>query len=108
MANIADRNYKPEWRVEEKYEKILAKYLELIKRMTSLNPGERPTTGEILRHFDTKEYFPIYNRNPSRPGLCVIFHQDKFNPVSIIKYLKLHFIKEVLKDQFLINVWLKF
>ena len=82
---------------QEKLKAIIETYLELMKRMTSANTSDRPTTGQILRHFDTKEYFPIYSDNTTaiaastdgsksvaatRPGLCLIFHQDQFPNVN--------------------------
>lgn len=107
-ANICNPKFKPNWTEhnddgnyknmsEEGQNKLKAtveKYLELMKRMTSFKISDRPTTGQILRHFDTKDYYDIYPAiaapidgsksaaATTRPGLCVIFHQDQFKNVS--------------------------
>ena len=87
-------NNKPKWYQHTDDKNVMVeKYLELMKGMTSFDARDRPTTGQILRHFDTKDYYNIYpkiaapsdgSKKPSatRPGLCVIFHQDKFDEVS--------------------------
>ena len=101
--NFNIRNNKPKWNqhaakdnyknlTDEAPKKLITmveNYLELMKRMTSSDASDRPTTSQILRHFDTKEYFPIYSdtvrsksSTATRPGLCVIFHQDQFDNVS--------------------------
>jgi serine/threonine-protein kinase/endoribonuclease IRE1 len=98
-TNICDRQYKPNWTryTTDDNKAMIENYLELIEHMTSFNANERPKTGQILRHFDTKNYYNIYPViGPSsstdgkttgatlRPGLCLIFHQDQFYNVSQI------------------------
>ena len=88
------KNNKPNWaqHTDDK-NAMVENYLELMEGMTSFNKRDRPTTSQILRHFDTKEYFPIYSdtvRSKStaatRPGLCVIVHQEHFDNVSTQLY----------------------
>ena len=85
-SNIQNSKYKPKWAQHTDVKNAMVEnYLELMKGMTSFNERDRPTTGQILRHFDTKEYYDIYptlRASTTRPGLCVIFHQDQFYNVS--------------------------
>ena len=91
----AKNNYKnmPE-EAQEKLMAMVEKYLELMKRMMRFDASDRPTAGQILRHFDTKKYYDIYpaitapfeSPAATRPGLCVIFHQDQFDLVSTVPY----------------------
>ena len=105
--HTADGNYKNmSEEAQEKLKAMVDNYLELMKRMTSCHASDRPTTGQILRHFDTKEYFPIYSEAvcskssaATRPGLCVIFHQEHFDNVSTQLYIKTIKMVEYLKKK---------
>ncbi|KAK4020131.1 hypothetical protein OUZ56_002126 [Daphnia magna] len=62
-----------------------AKVVDLIKKMLMFNEEDRPTLQQVLEddYFEPSEDYKIYNYEDKskKPGLCVIFNQEKFaNP----------------------------
>ena len=53
---------------------------ELIQSMISMDEGNRPTLEDVLKnpYFQPSEDYNIYGY--PKPGLCVIFNQQKFDP----------------------------
>ena len=86
IININNPKYEPK--------ELETSYLSLIKCMCSFKPTERPSTGQILCYLGNVKptFFPLYLEKSTlttadgdniRPGLCVVFHQGRFNPVRI-------------------------
>ncbi|XP_045025215.1 serine/threonine-protein kinase/endoribonuclease ire-1 [Daphnia magna] len=59
-----------------------AKVVDLIKKMLMFNEEDRPTLQQVLEddYFEPSEDYKIYNYEDKskKPGLCVIFNQEKF------------------------------
>ncbi|KZS21690.1 Uncharacterized protein APZ42_011691 [Daphnia magna] len=59
-----------------------AKVVDLIKKMLMFNEEDRPTLQQVLKddYFEPSKDYKIYNDEDKskKPGLCVIFNQEKF------------------------------
>ena len=70
-------------------EKNVEDYRKLIKCMTSSKAYDRPSVSQILRYLEKNCSLNPFSHvtdqsNNQRPGLCVIFLQETFDPVRIL------------------------